>query len=140
MVGVTGSIPVTPTISLIFLAFRRGCVAQRESTAFTRQGSQVQSLSHPPFMSAANQAHGVAGLLPLFPPLTLPIALISPHAGERGQPGFAAEGPAFVGGEQLFGGVEGAEVHFDLVAGAGEDGGAAAGAEVAAGVGVGVAG
>ena len=26
-----------------------GRVAQRESTAFTRQGSQVQSLSRPPF-------------------------------------------------------------------------------------------
>ncbi len=52
MVGVTGSIPVTPTISLNENAFRRpdsdGCVAQRESIAFTRRGSQVQSLSHPP--------------------------------------------------------------------------------------------
>ena len=28
--------------------YKKGCVAQRESTAFTRQGSQVQSLSHPP--------------------------------------------------------------------------------------------
>ncbi|VVT11193.1 hypothetical protein HOE425_330512 [Hoeflea sp. EC-HK425] len=27
-----------------------GRVAQRESTAFTRQGSQVQSLSRPPFI------------------------------------------------------------------------------------------
>ena len=26
-----------------------GCVAQRESTSFTPRGSQVQSLSHPPF-------------------------------------------------------------------------------------------
>src|SRR6476620_3602007 len=26
-----------------------GCVAQRESTPFTREGSQVQSLSRPPF-------------------------------------------------------------------------------------------
>src|SRR5262245_25196830 len=25
-----------------------GCVAQRESTVFTRRGSQVQTLSHPP--------------------------------------------------------------------------------------------
>ncbi len=27
-----------------------GCVAQRESTSFTPRGSQVQSLSHPPFL------------------------------------------------------------------------------------------
>jgi hypothetical protein len=31
-----------------------GRVAQRESTAFTRQGSQVQSLSRPPFYNLAN--------------------------------------------------------------------------------------
>src|SRR5690606_11774501 len=47
IVGVTSSILVTPTIS--FPCLGSGCVAQRESTAFTRQGSQVQSLSHPPF-------------------------------------------------------------------------------------------
>src|SRR5690242_15200755 len=29
-----------------------GCVAQRESTVFTRRGSQVQSLSHPPSIAA----------------------------------------------------------------------------------------
>jgi hypothetical protein len=53
MVGVTGSIPVTPTISLnshaeLAWPVQDGCVAQRESIAFTRRGSQVQSLSHPP--------------------------------------------------------------------------------------------
>ena len=30
-----------------------GCVAQRESTSFTPRGSQVQSLSHPPFSLAS---------------------------------------------------------------------------------------
>lgn len=56
--------------------------------------------------------------------------------GEREgrEPGFAAEGPAFVGGGELIGRVEGAEMDLDLAAAGegGEDGGAADGAEVAA--------
>ena len=47
--------------------------------------------------------------------------------GEREgrEPGFAAEGPAFVGGGEEIGRVEGAEVELDLVAADREDGGAA---------------
>ncbi len=41
----------TPLNRLVDIHTVSGCVAQRESTAFTRQGSQVQSLSHPPLPS-----------------------------------------------------------------------------------------
>jgi len=49
------------------------------------------------------------------------------------QPGFAEDGPAFIGRGELVGGVEGAEVDFDLIAAAGEDRGAASAAVMAAG-------
>src|SRR3954452_3382408 len=45
------------------------------------------------------------------------------------QPGLATDGPDLVGGDQLVGGVEGAEVHLDLVGATREDGRAAAGTE-----------
>ena len=45
-----------------------GCVAQRESTSFTPRGSQVQSLSHPPFFSIP---YGTAAVpLPRYSPET----------------------------------------------------------------------
>src|SRR4051812_42142665 len=47
--GLTG--PGAPLIALP-LRQRGGRVAQRESTPFTREGSQVQSLSRPPFQIA----------------------------------------------------------------------------------------
>src|SRR4051812_47917061 len=57
------------------------------------------------------------------------IALVPPRERKRRQPGLATDDPAFVGRRQLIGGIEGSQVHFDLVRGAGEDGCAAAGAE-----------
>ena len=59
---------------------------------------------------------------------------------ERWQPGFAADGPEFVGGRQLVGGVEAAEVHLNLIAADCEHRRAAGGPEAATGVAAGVSG
>src|SRR5512140_3024171 len=55
------------------------------------------------------------------------IAVVSSRQWKRRQPGFATDDPGLVGRRQLVGGIQGAQVHFDLVAGAPEDGRAAAG-------------
>src|SRR4051812_48347913 len=58
------------------------------------------------------------------------VAVVSPRERNRRQPGLAADNPALVGRRQLIGRVEGAEINFDFVAGAGEDGRAAARTEM----------
>src|SRR5262249_8572881 len=62
------------------------------------------------------------------------IALVPSLERKRRQPGFAADDPAFVGRHQLVGGIQGSQVHFDLVRGARENGGAAAGTEKPPGI------
>src|SRR5690242_5144050 len=64
----------------------------------------------------------------------VPVALVPPRERKRRQPGLATDGPALVGRSQLVRGIEGSQVHLDLVAGAGEDGRAAAGTEGPPGV------
>src|SRR3546814_7063834 len=61
-------------------------------------------------------------------------SFVSPRERERRQPGFATDGPEFVGRNQLVGCIQGPEVHFDLVPAASEDGRSAAGAEEPPGV------
>lgn len=68
------------------------------------------------------------------------VALVLAGAGDRGEPGFAADGPEFVGGGELVRGVEGAEGDADLVAAGAEEDGAAGCAGVAAPVAAGFAG
>src|SRR3546814_4015183 len=53
---------------------------------------------------------------------------------KRRQPGLATDGPEFVGRHQLVGGIQVSQVHFDFVAGACENGRAAAGTEMARGI------
>jgi hypothetical protein len=83
-------------------------------------------------------AKGVAPKLRLVPALALApvlaVALIMPGQRERRQPGFAAQGPELVGGDEPVGLIERAEMDFDLGARAAEDGGAALGAEMAASI------
>src|SRR3546814_11243530 len=62
------------------------------------------------------------------------VSFVSPRERERRQPGFATDGPEFVGRNQLVGCIQGPEVHFDLVPAASEDGRSAAGAEEPPGV------
>jgi hypothetical protein len=62
------------------------------------------------------------------------IAVVSSRKRKRRQPGLATDDPAFVGWHQLVGGIQGSEVHFDLVCGAGENGRAASGTEEPPGV------
>src|SRR5262245_36501662 len=57
------------------------------------------------------------------------IAVVSSRARERRQPGLATDDPELVGWFQLVRGVQGPQVHFDLVAAASEDGRATAGTE-----------
>src|SRR3954465_4711280 len=62
------------------------------------------------------------------------IALVSSRERKRRQPGLATDDPAFVRRHQLVRGIQGSQVHFDLVGGACEDGRAAAGTEEPPGV------
>src|SRR5262245_8922019 len=62
------------------------------------------------------------------------IALVSSRERKRRQPGLATDDPAFVGWHQLVRGIQGSQVHFDLVCGARENGRAAAGTEKPPGV------
>jgi hypothetical protein len=72
--------------------------------------------------------------LVLDPSRGLAITLVPSRERKRRQPGFAADGPAFVRRDQLIGGIERAQVHFDFVAGAREDRRAAARTEKPPGV------
>src|SRR5205823_12153928 len=62
------------------------------------------------------------------------IALVSSRERKRRQPGLAAHDPAFVGWHQLVRGIQGSQIHFDFVGAASENGRAAAGTEIPAGV------
>lgn len=62
------------------------------------------------------------------------IAVISARQRKRRQPGLATDDPAFVGWHQLVRGIQGSQVHFDFVRGAGENGRAAAGTEKPSGI------
>src|SRR4030095_4445257 len=62
----------------------------------------------------------------LFPARRLAIARISSLERERRQPGFAADGPEFVGRQQLVRGIQGPQVHFDFVRATAKDRRAAA--------------
>ncbi len=62
------------------------------------------------------------------------IAVVSSCQRKRRQPGLATDDPAFVGRHQLVRGIQGSQVHFDLVCGAGENGRAAAGTEKPPGI------
>lgn len=73
--------------------------------------------------------------LPLAPPRILAVALISPLEREGRQPGFAADGPEFVGRRQLVRGVEAADIHGDFVFRGSEEGRAAIRAEMPPGIG-----
>tara|TARA_R100001244_G_scaffold64627_3_gene53463 strand:- start:7109 stop:7627 length:519 start_codon:yes stop_codon:yes gene_type:complete len=67
-------------------------------------------------------------------PRGVTIARVSSRERKRRQPGFAPHGPEFVGGYQLVRGIQGAQIHFDLVCGTGENGRAAARTEKPPGV------
>src|SRR5256886_12164428 len=67
------------------------------------------------------------------------IALVSSRERKRRQPGLATDDPAFVGWHQLVGGIQGSEVHFDLIGGACENRRAAARAEGPPGIVAGLA-
>src|SRR6185369_4547477 len=62
------------------------------------------------------------------------IAVVSSRERKRRQPGLATDDPAFVGWCQLVRGIQGSQVHVDLVCGACENGRAAAGTEKPPGV------
>lgn len=66
--------------------------------------------------------------------LGLAIPLISSRPWERRKPGFSPYRPEFVGRFQLIGRIQGTQVHFDFIPGAGKDGRAAAGTEKPAGI------
>src|SRR6185295_13007162 len=57
------------------------------------------------------------------------IAVVSFRERKRRQPGLATDGPELVGWPQLVRGIQGSQVHFDLVGAARENGRAAAGTE-----------
>src|SRR3546814_20270003 len=57
------------------------------------------------------------------------VSFVSPRERERRQPGFATDGPAFVGRNQLVGCIQGPAVHFDLVPATSEAGRSAEGAQ-----------
>src|SRR5687768_11685460 len=62
------------------------------------------------------------------------VALVSSRDRKRRQPGLAPDGPEFIGWHQLVRGIQGSQVHFDLVGGSCENGRAAAGAEKPPGI------
>ena len=62
------------------------------------------------------------------------IALVSARERKRRQPGLATDGPELVGWLQLVGSIQGSQVHFYFVGAAGENGRAAAGAEMPPGI------
>ena len=62
------------------------------------------------------------------------IAVVSSRERKRRQPELATDDPEFVGWLQLVRGIQGSQVHLDLVCGASENGGAAAGTEKPPGV------
>jgi hypothetical protein len=82
-------------------------------------------------MSVSSKRRGACALCALFleAARSVTIAVVSSRKRKRRQPGLATDDPAFVGWHQLVGGIQGSEVHFDLVCGAGENGRAAAGTE-----------
>src|SRR5687767_4925046 len=62
------------------------------------------------------------------------IAVVSSRERKRRQPGLATDDPEFVGWPQLVRGIQGSQVHLDLVCAASENGRAAAGTEKPPGV------
>ncbi len=102
---------------------------------------------YPTIRPAATGSKRPVGLVPVeqpqprpsIPAVLPPVPRIPHHPGKLRQPRLAPDGPALIAGLELVRRIKGAEMDLDLIPGAGKDGGAAVGAEMAAAKGAGFA-